>query len=277
MIIDLHTHSHYSSDGKLTIPELLDYYSPGDIVALTDHETIGGWDEFTTEAKKKGIRPILGVEWFAGEHHVLSYFLKGVPDDFLRSMVERRSKEKLCMTSVFSVFQKKYETLPPYDELLKFKHHPEEILSVSVLANEIAKVANVKFKEAVHKIRGIRRTLPEAQQQETFYANQIIEKINSWGAVSILAHPYYEKNALLTDCEIKKKVRAFKPYEVQGVEAISGKINRKMEKHILFLCNELDLLPSVGSDFHYLGKGLEPKYLQNIDFDLRQRVEKWNL
>jgi len=301
MIIDLHTHSHFSPDGKLTIPELLNYYSKGDIVSIADHETIGGWDEFTTEAEKRGIRPRLGVEWFAGEHHILSYFLKRVPDDFLRYMAKRRNKEKKCMQHVYAVFKKKYNALPLYDELMKMKPHPEKILSVSVLANEISKVSKNHFKEAVHNIRAVRRSLPEDQQQETFFADQIIKKINSWGAVSILAHPYYGNDTELTNYKVEKNIRTFKQFGIQGIEVISGRINEKMEKHILSLCDELDIQPSVGSDFHYeakdlnqekeirkikgnigfdfhdQGKGLNPKYLQNIDLDLKKRVEEWIL
>jgi len=275
MIIDLHTHSYYSSDGKLAIPELLDYYSPGDIVAITDHETIGGWDEFKIEAEKRGIQPVLGLEWFAGEHHILSYFLNCVPDDFRKYMKKRRSKEKKCMQYVYKVFKKDNIELPSYDELMKMKPHPEKILSVPVLADSISKVLNKRFKEAVQNIRGIRRTIPEGQQQETFFANEIIKKINAWGAVSILAHPYYEKDTILTDDDIEKKIRTFAQYKIRGVEVISGRINEKRGKYILSLCDDLDLHPSVGSDFHFLGKGLEPKHLQEITLGLRKRVEKW--
>ena len=94
MTVDLHVHSHYSSDGKLTISEILEYYSPGDIVGLTDHETIGGWNEFQDEAEKRGLRPVLGVEWFAnkGKYHILSYFLNGTPNHFKDFMINRRNK-----------------------------------------------------------------------------------------------------------------------------------------------------------------------------------------
>ena len=275
MIIDLHTHSHYSSDGKLSIPELLDYYSSGDIVGISDHETIAGWNEFRTEAEKRGIQPVMGVEWFAGEHHILSYFINGVPDDFLRYMEKRRSKEKECMQHVYAAFKIKYHALPLYDELIKMKSHPEEILSVSVLADAISNGAKNLFKEAVDNIREVRRTLPVVQRQETFFANEIIEKINSWSATSVLAHPYNEKGTTLTDDEIEKKIRTFAECGIKGIEFISGKRDEKMETHILSLCDELDLLPSVGSDFHYLSKGLEPEYLEKVNLELKQRVEKW--
>lgn len=299
MIIDLHVHSHYSSDGKLTIPELLDYYSPGDIVGIADHETIGGWAEFRIESKKRGIRPILGIEWFAGEHHILSYFLKGVTDDFQRYMAKRRSKENKCMQYVYTAFKKKFNTLPPYDELIKLAPHPEKILSVPALANAILKVSKINFKKAVYEIRAERRNLPEGQQQETFFANEIIEKINSWGAVSILAHPYYEKDTQLTNEEVEKKIRLFSKYGIQGVEVFAGKESKNTQDFLLSLCENLNLFPSIGSDFHYQnknlgqaegirkikgnigiefhgqGKGLNPRYLDNVDLFLKKRAEEW--
>jgi predicted metal-dependent phosphoesterase TrpH len=294
MIIDLHTHTHYSADGKLTIPELLDYYSPGDIVGITDHETIGGWDEFKTEAEKRNIRPILGVEWFAGEHHILCYFLRGVPDNFYRYMKMRRKKEKECMEHVFTILQQKYPHLGSYDAFIKSNPHPEKILSVAALAATISAISKIHFKEAVYNIRKIRGNLPKDQQQETFFANEIIDKINSWGAVSILAHPYYEKDYHLENRDVEKKIRVFVGYGIQGVEVLSGKIEEGTQSFLLSICGELSILPSIGSDFHFehqneireirgnigiarkdLGKGLNPSHLKSIDPKLKQRVEIW--
>ncbi len=61
----LHTHSHYSLlDGLPKIPELLDYVKElgMDSVALTDHGVMYGAVEFYKEAKKRGIKPIIGCE-----------------------------------------------------------------------------------------------------------------------------------------------------------------------------------------------------------------------
>jgi DNA polymerase III subunit alpha len=61
----LHNHSHYSLlDGLQKVPEMLDHIkSLGmDAVALTDHGTLSGAIEFYNEAKKRGIKPIIGVE-----------------------------------------------------------------------------------------------------------------------------------------------------------------------------------------------------------------------
>src|SRR5882724_9839105 len=63
----LHTHSHYSLlDGLPKIPDLLDYVKElgMDSVALTDHGVLYGAVEFYKEAKKRGIKPIIGVETY---------------------------------------------------------------------------------------------------------------------------------------------------------------------------------------------------------------------
>src|SRR3989344_8500761 len=61
----LHVHSHYSLlDGLPKIPELLDRVSALGMnsVALTDHGVMYGLIEFYQEAKKRNIKPILGIE-----------------------------------------------------------------------------------------------------------------------------------------------------------------------------------------------------------------------
>ena len=66
----LHVHSHYSLlDGLPKIPELLDYVKElgMDSVALTDHGVMYGAVEFFKEAKKRGIKPIIGCEVYVAQ------------------------------------------------------------------------------------------------------------------------------------------------------------------------------------------------------------------
>jgi len=61
----LHVHSHYSLlDGLSKIPDLLDYTKElgMDAVAVTDHGVLYGNIQFYKEAKKRGIKPIFGME-----------------------------------------------------------------------------------------------------------------------------------------------------------------------------------------------------------------------
>ena len=75
-VVHLHTHSHYSLlDGLPKIPELLDYAKELDYtaLALTDHGNLYGAIEFYKEAKKRGIKPIIGSELYLAPR---SRFLK---------------------------------------------------------------------------------------------------------------------------------------------------------------------------------------------------------
>jgi len=63
----LHLHSHYSLlDGLSKIDEILDKIKglQMDSVALTDHGVMYGAVEFYEKAKAKGIKPIIGCEFY---------------------------------------------------------------------------------------------------------------------------------------------------------------------------------------------------------------------
>ncbi len=65
--IHLHNHSDYSIlDGALTVDSMVDSAvalgMPG--VALTDHGNMFGAIEFYQKARKKGIKPIVGQEFY---------------------------------------------------------------------------------------------------------------------------------------------------------------------------------------------------------------------
>ncbi|MBW4061603.1 DNA polymerase III subunit alpha [Candidatus Saccharibacteria bacterium] len=63
--VHLHNHSHYSLlDGLQKVPAMLDRIEELGMtsVALTDHGTLSGTIEFYKDAKKRGIKPIIGVE-----------------------------------------------------------------------------------------------------------------------------------------------------------------------------------------------------------------------
>ncbi|HVQ44651.1 MAG TPA: DNA polymerase III subunit alpha [Candidatus Saccharimonadia bacterium] len=65
--VHLHNHSHYSLlDGLQKVPGMLDRVQELGMtsVALTDHGTMSGAIEFYKEAKKRDIKPIIGVETY---------------------------------------------------------------------------------------------------------------------------------------------------------------------------------------------------------------------
>src|ERR1035441_9995906 len=71
--VHLHNHTQYSLlDGLTKVPPLIDKIQEMGMesVAITDHGTLSGVIEFYTEARKHGIKPIIGMEaYVASRQH----------------------------------------------------------------------------------------------------------------------------------------------------------------------------------------------------------------
>lgn len=83
-IIDLHSHSTVS-DGTQSPAELVRVAAAAgvDVLGITDHDTIGGWDEATEAAQREGIMLVRGIEisctYRDASVHLLGYLTD--PDD----------------------------------------------------------------------------------------------------------------------------------------------------------------------------------------------------
>lgn len=96
----LHTHSHYSRmDGMQTIQAMCERAKElgQTAIGLTDHGTVSGHAELYKEAKKHGIKPVLGIEtYLCDQHKILSgddyhLCLYAMNDEGLRDMYEMQS------------------------------------------------------------------------------------------------------------------------------------------------------------------------------------------
>ena len=69
---EMHCHTLHS-DGKFTVESLMqtakEYGLSG--IALTDHNTVSGWDEITEEREKKYVSVLKGIEWTTFFGHML--------------------------------------------------------------------------------------------------------------------------------------------------------------------------------------------------------------
>ncbi len=276
MIVDLHLHSYYSADGVFSIEELLDFFSAGDIAGIADHETIGAWKAFKTEAEEKGIIPVLGVEWFSVGCHILSYFFHDIPRSFLEFMNHRRNLEKRCMYLIYRKLKDMWPDLPTYDAILTSRPHRENILGLPALATALVKTTQMPLTEAEDKIRFIKRQMPENKRPQPFYPEEIIKKINSWGALPVLAHPYRQfggKEGRQVRDEVESTIIELVQSGIKGIEVFSEGSDHQELEHLLTICKKMNLLATVGSDFHSYTKGLIPTRLNGIDTKLKNEVK----
>ncbi|MEM4332080.1 MAG: PHP domain-containing protein [Candidatus Micrarchaeia archaeon] len=76
MKVEMHAHTHYSSDGLITLSEARKAIKSGkvDVIAITDHDTVAGWREFKGKEFIKGIEKTI-EEDDGSKFHLLIYFL----------------------------------------------------------------------------------------------------------------------------------------------------------------------------------------------------------
>jgi len=275
MKIDLHLHSCYSGDGIHSVDRLTSLFSTGDVIALTDHETIAGWEDFEISCKQRNLRPIYGVEWFTSPYHIISYFpCKKVSKQFNSFIIDRRFKEGITMKALALQIKKDDDHFSSYDDLIKMKPHPENILGMTVTGCKLKKLKNISFKEAISILRNRKHEIPECP--ETFYTEDLISKMSNWGALNILAHPFRNvKSGQINYFEFANKIKAFKDAGLNGVEL--HPFQDEWNKHIIEICKRFDLIWTIGSDYHHYKEGIYPKKLPELNGSITSGLSKLHL
>lgn len=283
MLIDLQLHSTYS-DGYLTPTELAGFLAKQGvkIAALTDHNTVGGLDEFRQACRACKIKPITGVELYVklrGRRINLLWFNFDDTDPELHkilrnSQIRRRNKARKALINLVKIgFKIKVEKI-----LDKYTHY----IPVNRMADEIWAVPANRAK--------IKRELENKNPTENeiigeyFYNKKIgklhesyvsIERIlklrRRIGGQLILNHPG-KHNQL--DKELLEKL---KKMGIDGLEIFSPHHSVGSVMYAQFMANQLDFIATGGSDFHRHERGavkikncydyfkVDSKYLKRIN------------
>lgn len=140
----LHVHSHYSLlDGLSKIPDLIDRVKElgMDSVALTDHGVLYGAVEFYKEAKKKGVKPIIGCEVYVA--HESMHLKRPNIDKRMYHLILLAKNKKGYQNLVKLVSKAHLEGFyykPRIDDELLAKHSEGLICSTACLGGEIPKM-----------------------------------------------------------------------------------------------------------------------------------------
>jgi DNA polymerase-3 subunit alpha len=149
----LHVHSHYSLlDGLPKIDELLNYVKElgMDSVAITDHGNIYGAVEFYKKAKEKGIKPIIGSEFYVALES-MNQKRPNIDDKRYHLILLVKNKEgyKNLVKLITKAHLEGFYYKPRIDEALLEKHSADLICLTSCLQGKIPKlVLSKKIQEA---------------------------------------------------------------------------------------------------------------------------------
>ena len=245
---DLHLHSHYS-DGTFSPCEVVSQakalgLSP---IALTDHNTVKGLDEFIAESEKQGIEPIAGIEFsvdYKGkELHLLAY---GISKKYFAEIEEKmdeylKIRERSNRAMVDALCEGGY--LIDYDEIYR-KSGNGYVNRAHIGAELVEKGYCTTVREAFATL--LSKDSPYFRPRVFPNVFDMIDYIGEIGAVSILAHPFLQFN----EENLREFLREAKKHGLCGMETVYTEFSNEQVALAKAIAQEFDMIEGGGSDFH---------------------------
>jgi len=250
-VIDLHVHSNYS-DGKRSLEYLKNKVHENNIgvISLTEHYTLSSYQKFKAMLKPD-TEVLPGIELSSSllslglskNHvcHILAYF----PNTKIYSILdEYELSRKKCVTRTIELLKKEGIEIS-YSKVLKAARNPNSVgrfdIAIALCKLGYAKTPAKAYSDFFDISSHI------YIDREKMEIETLIKKLLSCGGVPIIAHP---KTLKLNDSDFTEFIKILKGYGLQGIEAYNAHNSEEKRTFYLGLCEELDLIPTVGSDYH---------------------------
>ncbi len=245
-MIELHTHTTYS-DGILTPQQLVTRAANAGVkaLAITDHDTLYGWDEAIAAAIPYNLEIVPGVELSTVHNgrslHILGYYPR-------RELLEAPLIERLA--------GRKRRGKQMIENLAEMGY-PLELAGLDGnmalgrphIASAMVKAGYVdSSQEAFERFLG--EDQPAYVHYEKFSIQEGISLIRDCGGVPVWAHPYLFRGGRVEEILPELIAAGLMGIEVYHPHHGNNKVNRLKE-----LCAEHNLLMTGGTDYH--GEDLE--------------------
>jgi 3',5'-nucleoside bisphosphate phosphatase len=246
-MLELHCHTTFS-DGTLTPTELVKAAIAADVraLAITDHDTVSGWDEAILAAGEQ-LEIVPGLELSTVCHerslHVLGFYPNR--DQLIPGLSERlEGRKRRAQQMIDNLAALGYPVkLPELGEgMAPGRPH---IASAMVKAGYVTSA-----REAFDRFLGDHR--PAFVQYEKFGTVEGIQLLRECGAVPVWAHPF-----LFRGGEVEDVLPEFVDAGLMGLEVFHPNHSSTQVEQLKQLCEKYGLLMSGGSDYH--GPNLETK------------------
>ena len=261
-MIDLHLHST-NSDGSETPEELVIHGRRVGLkaMALTDHDTMGGAEDFLTACRAHGMAGVAGLEISAavvegaGTLHILGYGADpGHPQvkERLGRVLDGRAWRN---GQILAKLKEQGLALERADVQACAG---EEVVGRVHIAQALISRGYVSSVEEAFD-RYLANGRPAYVERYRLSPAEGIGMIREAGGVAVIAHPFTWK---ADESELEKGLRALKEMGLSGVEAVYSEYGPGQTVSLLRMAKKLGLLTTGGSDYHgsakpdiALGKG----------------------
>ena len=248
MSIDLHIHSTMS-DGTMSPSEIVDLAHKKGLscIALTDHDTVAGYQEAKECGRVVGLDVISGIELsvaYDGYNlHLLGYLFDCENENLLASLVKLQGARDKRNSEIL---------------------HRLELQGINIALEELQKVSGLGQTGRPHIAQILLKNRVVRSMDEAFgkylgrngsaYVSRFVydiksavEIIHQAGGLAVIAHPY---DLLKDDMEVGEILMQFKELGVDGVEAYYPTHSRKFRKQLIALAERYGFLITGGSDYH---------------------------
>ena len=249
---DLHTHSVFS-DGTCTPSQLIQLAEEAELaaVALCDHNTVAGLDEFHAAAEGREIEAVSGVElsteYLGQDLHILGLYIDSAFYGELTEMLEEvnRRKAQANRDTVERLAADGYAI--DYDEICAQTpggHINRAHLAAALTAKGYVASISEAFDTLLSEKSGYYRV------PQRISAMDAIRYLKSIGAVALLAHPFFDLN----EQELEEFLRQALPCGLDGMEILYSTFSESEREIARRIADKYALVPSGGSDFHGANK-----------------------
>lgn len=261
-MIDLHVHST-NSDGSETPEELVVRGRQTGLtaMALTDHDNMGGVDEFLAACRRHGMTGIAGVEISAnveeghGTLHILGYGVNPklpLVEESLGRVLDGRAWRNERILEKLNGLGLELEWAEVQacagEDVVGRPHFAQALID----RGHVSSVSEA-FDRYLAKGR------PAYVDRYRLYPEEGIRMICEAGGVAVIAHPFSWE---LDEAKLEAGLRELKAVGLVGIEAQYSEHTPEQTVTLLRLAKKLDLLTTGGSDYHgqtkpdiALGKG----------------------
>lgn len=252
---DLHCHTVYS-DGTATPEDLVSQAKLVGLqgVAITDHDTTAGWEDFRSASKSSNMPVIFGSEITAEDSGV-----------FVHMLAYQYNPQDSLIVSMFALTRKRrFERTKRMVEKMShdFPITWDDVLSQAKLG-DLTTIGRPHIADALVKA-GVFQTRSEAfagpvSTRGPYYiptpspnVREVIEAVKHAGGVVVIAHPAdpQRNRVLLSDAQII----SFAAAGLDGLEVYHRGNSKDQRQRLLALAQKCDLLVTGGSDWHGSGK-----------------------
>ncbi len=252
MLIDLHTHST-ESDGTLSPAEVVEAARDAglDVVALTDHDTTGGWGQASAAVESTGVALVPGIELSCSSRGISVHLLGYLIDPAAPRLVEEIERAR---ASRLTRARRMVELLAPdtgltWDDVVA-QTAPGATVGRPHIADALVARGVVSSRdEAFASLLASR-----GKYHVSHYAPDAVDAVTlvrEAGGVPVMAHPLAGwRGRVVADGVIEQMADA----GLAGLEVHHRDHDARATEHAADLAKRLGLLMTGSSDFHGDGK-----------------------